>query len=853
MQRRIRSPRNLVGCAAILALGAIVGAAVSQSWARSGPSPDPKIIAPQNGQRAGGGPVLIKLQLGGVHAVGVRLNGRPIASQFLLTPGRVSCGLAIKSRRARTATCRLSASPNDGLRHGVNVLWVRFGTGGAARVRTVRFRVATARPLAAAGRDPSEFVPIDQRFLLDGRASLIAAGLRQRLARRGRRVALRYRWRVIRGPRGTQPGDGDDGPGSYDPYGKVPGELAGANSSTPSVELDREGVFTVRLTVTQPDRRTGSDDITLVAGGEGGGAVPDPPIDPAPLVGVNTGASESGQRGIELDPYRDIPLPGCPTVIPSNTGSACFYAGAADSQSAQLIVLSRSDLSLVENKTFPCNDQQACRTSVGDYLRSLNNRELVIGENLPWPGGRGSLVWVPTRQSPSGIEPVVGVISTHLAVNSEAQYAPLSIQSSGGGDDPPADKVLTQAATPWPAMSAGELAALSRLGREVGLGPDPRAAFYSQSKDWSGVQTKIDGARFDTLTPKPTDFESSDYEAAKLELRNELDDVNDVKSYFENLAAPYAGASKTLWADFQKSVSDIVNTDTANGAAAHVVAIASQVAQTILGIIPGVGSLFEWKGAAKLAADVVTKAIATGLKLAGQGGESANSSFTVETASLGKELSDRLDAAEEAIRTREFNIVVADWGKLRTVALCSQSLPACPDSDPAWAATSDINSIQHVQDLLKLGLQRELFTKLVPVKYPLAVALLPVSSDNAPAASADAAKFCPPSPPFEHTTGVWLWPKVDLTFWQNHYRYRPDWAFTPIVLTSGKAGFGGTWHAASWTVFGRMFNAFDNGGLGINEADFMGEHYGIRDQISNTSENFMPFGNVMVPDCQWIF
>jgi hypothetical protein len=259
---------------------------------------------------------LIKLRLGGAHAVAVRLNGRPIASQFLLTPGRVPCGLAIKSRRTRGATCRLSASPNDGLRYGVNLLWVRFGTGAAARVRAVRFRVASARPLAAAGRDPSEFVPIDQRYLLDGRASLMAPGLRQSLARSGRRAALRYRWRVIRGPRGGQPENGDDGPGRFDPYGKVPGELAHANTARPSVELDREGVYTVRLIVTQPDGRTGTDDITLVAGGEGG-ADTGPPIDGQPLVHVNTMATLKGQQGVLVHTYYDHPLApeDCPVPV----------------------------------------------------------------------------------------------------------------------------------------------------------------------------------------------------------------------------------------------------------------------------------------------------------------------------------------------------------------------------------------------------------------------------------------------------------------------------------------------------------------------------------------------------------
>jgi hypothetical protein len=821
-------------CSSLLALGGAAGALASQTAARRTSAPASKVISPENGRRLPAGPVLIKLQVGGVGAVGVRLNGRPIASWFLLAPGRVPCLLAIKSPHSSGGICRLEVTPNYGLRYGLNVLRVWFGVGRGARVRTVRFRVATGRPLAAAGRDPASFVQIDRRFVLNGRASLISPGLRQRLARQGRRARVSYRWRVIGCPRGGQGVAPDDGPGRYDPYRNARGELAGANTATPSVELDREGVYRMRLTVTQPDGRTGRDDVTLVAGGEGGGTVTDPPIDAAPLVGVDTMASENGQQGVEIHTYRNIPLPGCPMVVRSAIGSSCFYANPdGNPQSAQLVVLSRTDLSLAANRSFDCRDPQACVVDFARYSTTFNGSSLLIAENVPIQGKRYSLITVPGYKQ--GFILAEGAVSAHLSVNNVARYSPYRPPSESDASVSPVIKLLTQDPQPWPSASGPQQLALARLGSEVGLGPDPRAGFYSQNRDWSLVQTQIDGARFDTLAPPPSpqEFTPADYDWAKQELRTEIDYVRAVNKYFQNLAAPYDGASKTLWSDFQKSVSDIVNTETSNATGAKIFAGAKEVVGAILDLIPGGGAAFKWSESAVLAAEVVATTYHTAVGLAELGGEPADTEFSVESANLGKELSDRLDQTEKEISTRWRNIVVADYGKLRTVALCSQSLPACDDPDKAWASSSDINEQTNMETLLKLGLQREIFTKLVPAKYPLALALTPVSQADRDITST-AAHWCPPVPPFENTTGLYLLPHVDSEYWRVKQSINvPGNGLTPLVLTTGDPGFGGTWKAASWTVVGRMFDGLDpggdfgKGGLAIDENKFMQDAYGV--------------------------
>ena len=197
---------------------------------------------------------------------------------------------------------------------------------------------------------------------------------------------------------------------------------------------------------------------------------------------------------------------------------------------------------------------------------------------------------------------------------------------------------------------------------------------------------------------------------------------------------------------------------------------------------------------------------------------------------------------------------MSDYGKLRTVALCSGASSECDDPQNGWNVTK--NGVTKLEQVLELGLERELFTTLVPVKYPLALGLEPVSKGHSSTALNDAAEWCKPSPPFEHTTGVYLWTTVDRDYWLKDSGFAPnDWAFTPVVLTSGDPGFAKTWHAASWTVFGRMFDALDpggdlsKGGLGINEQEFMAASYGLKGDRYSLGEHFQPYQWTSLSSC----
>jgi hypothetical protein len=208
------------------------------------------------------------------------------------------------SRRHRGVRS-LIASPNYGLRYGPNVLRVsaRRGGKGPRRTRTVRFRVRADRPLAAAGID--RVAAAGDRLRLVGTKSKLHPSARRRGAR------LRYRWSIVRAPGGRR--------GAAASAAK----LRHPTSPTPVVIPGATGAFTLQLTVTAPDGEVGSDLVNVRA-------------DPPPSVWLETGAKQGNQYGVRL----------------SGPISA-FYPGDT-TKWLQIVVLKRSNLELVSNKSYDC-------------------------------------------------------------------------------------------------------------------------------------------------------------------------------------------------------------------------------------------------------------------------------------------------------------------------------------------------------------------------------------------------------------------------------------------------------------------------------------------------------------------
>jgi hypothetical protein len=352
MERRSRWAGPLIVAVVLLAGGAtLVGLASPALAGRVNPTPSVRV--PRAGQQLPARPAWVKLYLGSAKLVGARLNGRQISDDLKgRRHGRAAPCVGVPMALTRGVTCKLRASPSHGLRYGKNMLKARFRRHHKVRVRTVPFRVARHRPLAAAGRNT--FGDPRQRIHLNGRPSLIPPTLRHRLAHSGKRAKLRYRWRLVDRPRGSH------------------GKLTGAHTSRPTLELGRRGRYKVRLTVTAQNGRTGRDSVIVHSETQGG--PPGLETDPAPAVPVNTMATsrDGSQLGIQV--------------------GTSFYAAQPKSY-AQLVVLDRQTLDPVSgnlgdlaNKSYTnCSDQDVtpCVAALKSDLVRLSSKQIAIVSSQP--------------------------------------------------------------------------------------------------------------------------------------------------------------------------------------------------------------------------------------------------------------------------------------------------------------------------------------------------------------------------------------------------------------------------------------------------------------------------------------
>jgi hypothetical protein len=325
------------------------------------------VVAPREGAKLPARSLTIKVRAGRKAVLRARLNGKAIGRYF--------------SRRPCRGVRRLNVSASHGLRHRRNVLRVRVRRPGArrARVATVHFRVATNRPLAAAGVDRT--VAVHARLRLDGGRSRLHPPVRRRGA------GLDYRWRLLRAPPASE----------LRTHGRNPNSAAGPRvrkrvknlgpdalfsrrgSRTPRFRADYPGLYRFRLTVKAPDGATGVDDVRV-------------PVTSEPLVPIDTMAKPPGQNswGVRVGEH--------------------FYPDPGNSQKwLQLVVLKPETLepipSPMANKAYDCpeatqnpyvdrsNAVNRCTQAVNSDLAQLkkdypNERLVVIGvsqkpDNLP--------------------------------------------------------------------------------------------------------------------------------------------------------------------------------------------------------------------------------------------------------------------------------------------------------------------------------------------------------------------------------------------------------------------------------------------------------------------------------------
>jgi hypothetical protein len=331
----------LAGIAIVAAIATQGIAAPTASAARGA------LLAPRDGAKLPARPVTVVLRdARRVIDPSARLNGTRVRKRFTAP---------------RNGRRRLVLTAAEGLRHGTNRLVVRYGIRRRRESRSVRFTVSSRRPLAGPRQAGVPGVA-GERTVLDGRRSRarprrtrvpVVAGQRSGPRRgaivAGARQALKYRWRLLRAPRGSR-------------YARRGARALRPRSHTAArvrLKPDKRGTYVFQLRV--------HDGVPSAPAMVEVDALPTRPMLP---VSVTGGAIQVGD-----DVYR-----------PSQ----------ASGRSMHLVVLDRRTLELVSDTTIVCptppGPGPACSQQTENAVAGLTSDQLVIAAAVgPWAGQDAAL------------------------------------------------------------------------------------------------------------------------------------------------------------------------------------------------------------------------------------------------------------------------------------------------------------------------------------------------------------------------------------------------------------------------------------------------------------------------------
>lgn len=254
------------------------------------------------------GSALVRIRVARPDAVvRVRLNGRRVP-------------VAAVPARGRTRLVRLTA--DEGLRHGRNRLRVQARNRPRGPLAVARRTLLLRRTAPIPGAGPDARAKLRRVVVLDGRATRAAT----------RPPHLRFRWRLVRRPRGSK------------------ARLRRATTVRPRFTPDRPGRYRVRLTVTELRPRAAGGRARRAGAAEAAGA---PRATPAQTAAAVLGSASDiatitvtppnvgiGVAVDTLDPAGGIGVTVGPQHYPAGDGAL------------QLVVLDRETLELRSNQTY---------------------------------------------------------------------------------------------------------------------------------------------------------------------------------------------------------------------------------------------------------------------------------------------------------------------------------------------------------------------------------------------------------------------------------------------------------------------------------------------------------------------
>jgi hypothetical protein len=399
----------------------------------------------------------------------------------------------------------------------------------------------------------------------------------------------------------------------------------------------------------------------------------------------------------------------------------------------------------------------------------------------------------------------------------------------------------------WPGTSDPQYqAALDDIGRRVGVGADPRAAFWTRNEalDNGNPRYWIDRAKdVKNLSPGPG-IDPATWNEAQAELAQELVWVGTVRQYFVWLKHPYQPQNQlSAWIKATNIATTLRTSDD--------YAKDQKVEIDWLGIFSTlIGAIAPWAG---LASDAVAKAVyiiagltaaaleygAMGLSNA-QNGERITQKDEQEVKALDAqtEVVERMQTTSDSL-DRMADIIVSDYPKLAAfggLTACNVENRTC---DPGFETMSN-DTFDRMSVSAERAAEQTVFKELLPIAWP--VTTIPtggkLSGDGYPEGNWDAKRYeCSSASLFND-----LPDRANIfTMKDTKYRLSDYGDFNPFTTPQFQTYVIGEINsrnnvvtpsdtkAEDRAILGRMFKpmsaSFDvsDGGLGIDPAEYMAE------------------------------
>lgn len=292
------------------------------------------------------------------------------------------------------------------------------------------------------------------------------------------------------------------------------------------------------------------------------------------------------------------------------------------------------------------------------------------------------------------------------------------------------ETVYSKPTTPWPGSGdSGRQSAIAWIGKQAGLGDDPRTAYYTRpytAESWARTRRTITALDASGL---PEGIEAADFEWARQQLLREIDWLEQTYSFVRTLATPYAKNAVSSWADLTAAAAKVNSEvkvppdDQVGMAVGTVFDLAREGAENIPEIGEGL-----------MVANKLYDGVLEVIDYFADPDQDPAGEFEVKVAEAGQKLANRLQDAQDTLTTSFARVLVADYGKLRTVGTCSAGGAECA---AGWQVTND--DLVRMGQALRASLRGTFYAALLPARFDLwAIAL----SSNVP----DASKYWGKSP-----------------------------------------------------------------------------------------------------------